>query len=130
MQVFADGHVRAVDGARSPAPVLLGPAAVCFARTSRKFRVTVEPGGAVYLVGLDPGHTYQVEVDDEEMFEADSDRAGILAVEVPAGRKVGVRIRNRGYAPDIPSGYGSQESEVRSQNALRAELFCLLTSVF
>ena len=96
MQVFKDGHVSPVDAARSPPPVLLGPAAVCFARTSRKFRVTVEPGGAVYLVGLDPGHTYQVEVDDEEMYEADSDRAGILAVEVPAGKEVGLRIKEQG----------------------------------
>ncbi|MGA3019881.1 MAG: hypothetical protein ABSF62_22405 [Bryobacteraceae bacterium] len=99
MQVFEDGHVSAVDAARAPGPVLLGPAAVCFARTSRKFRVTVDPGGAVYLVGLVPGHTYEVEVDDEEMYEADSDRAGILAVEVPAGKEVGLRIKEQGLRP-------------------------------
>jgi hypothetical protein len=40
-----------------------------------------------------------VEVDDEEMYEADSDRAGILAVEVPAGREVGLRIREQGLRP-------------------------------
>lgn len=99
MQVFEDGHVSAVDAAHAAGPVLLGPAAVCFARTSRKFRVTVEAGGAVYLVGLNPGHTYQVEVDDEEMYEADSDRAGILAVEVPAGKEVGLRIKEQGLRP-------------------------------
>jgi hypothetical protein len=97
MQVFSEGHVSAVDAAH--APVLLGPAAVCFAKTSRKFRVTVDGGGAVYLVGLNPGRTYQVEVDDEEMYEADSDRGGILAVEVPAGREVGLRIREVGVRP-------------------------------
>jgi len=99
MQIFEDGHVSTVDAARAPGPVLLGPTAVCLARTSRKFRVTVDPGGAVFLVGLNPGRTYEVEVDDEEMYEADSDRAGILAVEVPAGREVGLRIREHGLRP-------------------------------
>jgi len=45
MQIFEDGHVSTVDAARPPGPVLLGPTAVCLARTSRKFRVTVDPGG-------------------------------------------------------------------------------------
>ena len=99
MQIFEDGHVSTVDAARPPGPVLLGPTAVCLARTSRKFRVTVDPGGAVFLVGLNPGRTYEVEVDDEEMYEADSDRAGILAVEVPAGREVGLRIKEQGLRP-------------------------------
>lgn len=95
MQVFEEGRVRPIEEAHATEPVLLGPAAVCFTRTAKKFRVTLEPGGAVYLVGLNPGRTYEVEVDDEEMYEADSDRAGILAVEVPAGKEVGVRIQEQ-----------------------------------
>ena len=46
------------------------------------------------MVGLEPRHTYAVEVDDEEMFEAASDSGGILALtEIPRGRPIGVRLR-------------------------------------
>ena len=93
MQVFRNGRVTPVDPARTPSPLLLHDAAVCFAPSAKRFRVTVDEGKAVFIVGLDPHHTYQVEVDDEEMFEADSDGGGILEVEVPAGREVGLRIK-------------------------------------
>ena len=66
---------------------------VCFAHTARKFRVTLDQGEAVFIVGLEPHRTYQVEVDDEEMFEAESDRGGILELDVPQGKEVGVRIK-------------------------------------
>jgi hypothetical protein len=93
MQIFRDGRVVAVDPAHPPAPLLLHAAAVCFGESARRFRVTVDEGNAVFIVGLDPGRTYQVEVDDEEMYEAPTDSGGILEVEVPPGKETGVRIR-------------------------------------
>jgi len=92
MQIFEDGHLATIDPARPPAPLLLEQSAVCFANAARQFHVAVE-GGLVYIVGLQPRHKYQVEVDDEEMSEAESDRGGILAVEVPSGVEVGLRLK-------------------------------------
>jgi hypothetical protein len=34
-----------------------------------------------------------VEVDDQELYEADTDSGGVLELEVPAGKEVGVRIK-------------------------------------
>jgi hypothetical protein len=93
MQVFRNGQVTALDPARQTAPILLHSAAVCFGTTARRFRVTVDAGRAAFLVGLEPHHTYQVEIDDEELFEAASDAGGILELEVPSGKDVGVRIQ-------------------------------------
>ena len=93
MQSFRNGRVTALDPAHPPAPLLLHTAAVCFGRTARRFRVTVDEGSAVFIVGLDPRHTYQVEVDDEEVYEAGADSGGILVLEVPPGREIGVRIK-------------------------------------
>ncbi len=93
MQVFRNGQVTALDPAHPPAPLLLHTAAVCFGRTARRFRVTVDEGSAVFIVNLDPRHTYQVEVDDQELYEADSDAGGVLELEVPAGKEVGIRIK-------------------------------------
>jgi hypothetical protein len=93
MQTFRNGKVAPVDAARQPTPMLLPDAAICFARTTQRFRVTVDEGRAVFIVGLDAHRTYQVEVDDEEMYEADTDAGGILEVEVPQGKEIGVRIK-------------------------------------
>ena len=93
MQLFRNGRVAALDSDRPPAPLLLHTAAVCFARAAHRFRVTVDEGSAVFIVGLAPRHTYQVEVDDEELYEADADPGGILELEVPRGKEFGVRIR-------------------------------------
>ena len=64
-----------------------------FRRTARRFRVTVDEGSSVFIVNLEPRHTYQVEMDDEEMYEADADSGGILELDVPPGKEVGVRIK-------------------------------------
>jgi hypothetical protein len=93
MQVFRNGQVTALDPAHPPATLLLHTAAVCFGRTARRFRVTVDEGSAVFIVNLDPRHTYEVEVDDQELYEADSDAGGILELEIPAGKEIGVRIK-------------------------------------
>jgi len=93
MQVFRNGLVTPVDPARQPAPLLLHSAAVGFGHTARRFRFTVDEGRAVFIVGLEARHTYQVEVDDEQVFEADSDAGGILELEVPTGKETGVRIK-------------------------------------
>ena len=53
----------------------------------------MDEGRAVFIVGLEPRRTYQVEVDDEEMYEADTDAGGILELEVPKGKEVGLRIQ-------------------------------------
>ncbi len=93
MQTFVNGKVSPIDPARPPAPLLLHSAAVCFGQQARQFKVTVDEGESVFVVGLEPRHTYLVEVDDEEVFEAGADLGGILEVEVPKGREVGVRIK-------------------------------------
>jgi hypothetical protein len=93
MQVFRNGQVTALDPSHPPASLLLHKAAICFGRTGRRFRVTVDEGSAVFIVNLEPRHTYQVEVDDQEMYEAETDVSGILEIEVPGGKEIGIRIQ-------------------------------------
>ncbi len=55
--------------------------------------MTLAEEDAVFIVGLEPQTHLSVEVDDEEMYEADSDGGGILEVDdVPRGKPVGVRL--------------------------------------
>jgi hypothetical protein len=93
MQMFADGHPSRVNPQLDTAPISLTSATLCFAQRARKFQLKLEEDESVFLLGLDPKRTYQVEIDDEEMFESQSDIGGILELDVPRGKTVGIRLR-------------------------------------
>ncbi|HYA16693.1 MAG TPA: hypothetical protein VEF06_04465 [Bryobacteraceae bacterium] len=98
LQLFADGSVSAIDPRLSHEPLDLESAVVFFARDAKRFRapasrndVTAESGFNIFLVGLEPGKAYHVEVDGEEMSEERADPGGIIYLSrVPAG--AGVRL--------------------------------------
>ena len=75
------------------AAVSINEAMICFAQQHPQVPLKLEEEEAVFIVGLEPQHTYQVEIDDEEMFEAEADSGGILELDVPRGKPVGVRIK-------------------------------------
>jgi hypothetical protein len=93
MQLFSRGHLTPLGDRMNAPPISLKEATICFARRARKFRLTLDEEEAVFLLGLEPGHAYQVEIDDEEIFEANTDHGGILELDVPRGKPVGVRIK-------------------------------------
>jgi hypothetical protein len=49
-------------------------------------------------LGRTPRRAYEVEIDDEEMFENVTDSGGILELDLPHGKEVGVRIQEAGVA--------------------------------
>jgi hypothetical protein len=91
LQIFKDGGVTRVDPGTARAPIDLDTAIVFFARDSKRFEVAREgTEAAVFVVGLDPGTAWHVEVDGEEMTEEHADPGGIVFLpEVPGG---GVRF--------------------------------------
>jgi hypothetical protein len=91
--MFADGRLTVMDPRSVVAPISLGVAVVALGPGARKFRVTLDQEEAVFIVALEPRRAYQVEIDDEEMFEAVTDPGGILELDLPHGKEVGVRIR-------------------------------------
>lgn len=101
-QAFLQGRRLAVKPESKTAPVSLGPVRIFFAASGLKFESGWQPPpeeGAkaiedvAFIIGLEPNARYDVEVDDEEMFEARTDRGGILELRFPPGPKTGVRIR-------------------------------------
>ncbi len=99
MQLFNNGNVTTMNPQLVSAPLSLGEAAVCLAHTARRFEVKLEEEDAVFVVGLKPHGRYQLEVDDEEMFEMAADQGGIVALtDVPRGKPVGIRLK------ELPSG--------------------------
>ena len=107
LQVFKEGAVTRADPRSSREPLDLSTAYVFFARETKKFSVpaatvVAEPqrvgaadqsGAAVFIVGLDAGRPYHVEVDGEEMIEEKADPGGIVFL--PNVQPGGVRLGPR-----------------------------------
>ena len=93
MQVFEDGQVRILTPQKPTQPISLEQAVICPAQTARKFQIKAPEDAGVFLVGLEPRRAYEIEIDDEEMYEATADPGGILELEVPHEREVGVRLK-------------------------------------
>jgi hypothetical protein len=98
IELFRDGRITALDPHGVREPLLLDAAAICFAGAGGaqrgQWRLTLEDVQPVFVVGLEPRRAYLVEVDDEEIYEAAADPAGILQLDdVPHGRAAGVRLR-------------------------------------
>jgi hypothetical protein len=92
MQLYTDGKLARLNPQLAAPPVSLQEAWLCFARQQLKWSLPVEDEDAVFVLGLEPHRTYKVEVDDEEMFEADADAGGILMLDLPKGKTTGFRI--------------------------------------
>ena len=92
-QLFREGRVSKLSLSGTP-PLALHSAVVIFGDS--RFRVKLaEEEDAVIVIGLVPNRVYQVEVDDEEVFEEPADRGGVLVLDVPHEKEVGVRLRAR-----------------------------------
>jgi hypothetical protein len=92
MQMFSEGRLTTLNPKLMVAPISLKEAAIVFGPQARKFKLTLDEEQAVFVMGLAPRRNYDVEIDDEEMYEAQADPGGILALDLPHGKEVGVRI--------------------------------------
>jgi hypothetical protein len=93
LQMFQDGAVSVLDPHVAAEPLDLGRAVILFGAHTQKFKVAVEGSEPVFVVGLKTRQNYLIEVDDEELAEEQTDPGGILALDVPHGTEVGVRLR-------------------------------------
>ena len=64
--------------------------AVIFREDAQKFQTIVAEDEAAFVLGLKPRHTYQIEIDDEEMAEGKTDSGGILELKLPRKVQTGV----------------------------------------
>ncbi|MGD1095312.1 MAG: hypothetical protein ABSB35_25380 [Bryobacteraceae bacterium] len=94
LQYFADGKLQALRPGAATKPVHVGEAVLLSAPDPEKgrFRADAE---AVFVLNLTPRAHYDVEVDDQELWEAETDVGGTLVLSLPEGTDAGVRIRRR-----------------------------------
>jgi hypothetical protein len=96
MQVFSNGEVKTLKPESFTKPVEVGSVTILLGKEGMQFRVDVEDGAHYFLLGLPPKTAYDIEVDDEEMYEATSDASGILSLDFAPGTKAMVWLHRPG----------------------------------
>jgi hypothetical protein len=103
-QVFEAGKRADVNVAAQSKPIRIGSASVIPGKGTLRFETghtagtPTEPGEKAleeswFVVGVKPNARFNVEPDDEEMFEVRSDGGGILSFQYPKPRKMTVRLK-------------------------------------
>lgn len=105
MQLYKDGKRFAITPNSAHPSVDLGPVRVFFGGPATHFETgwwirpdedTKAVEQVAFVVGLQPSSSYDVEVDGEQMDDAESDRAGILEIHFRPDHKAAVRLHKAG----------------------------------
>jgi hypothetical protein len=98
LQLFRDGHIESLRPGATIAPIHIGDAVLMSGHDPDwKFQAD---GEALFVLGLTPKTSYDVEIDNEELAEAETDSGGTLVIGLPPGTdgsqpNLGARIKKR-----------------------------------
>ena len=110
LQLFENGSVTVLNPALASEPMSLDTAVVYFGKNAQKFQTILNEDEEVFILGLKPKRTYQIEVDDEEMSEAKTDVGGILELKLPHKVQIGVRLREAPPSTQAPAKLHSEQA--------------------
>ncbi|HEV2202329.1 MAG TPA: hypothetical protein VGR73_21130 [Bryobacteraceae bacterium] len=98
LQLFRDGRIVVLRSGAMLDAVRVGDASILSVANSdaAKFHVVA---GQTFVLGLARQAAYDVEIDDEELAEAETDNGGTLVLALPEGADAGVRVRKRQLEP-------------------------------
>jgi hypothetical protein len=91
-QLFSDGKITLMNPKLKQPPIEIGTSKLIVAPDNLRFTLEAEAPGTAYVLGLQPGARYNIEVDDEEMYDSVADPAGTLTLPLVERLKTGVRL--------------------------------------
>jgi hypothetical protein len=94
LQLFRDGKIQTLKAGATAETLRVGGIAIISARDRDAFRFRVDEE-QTFVIGLAPHARYDIEIDDQELSEAETDAGGTLVLALPEGTDAGVRIRRR-----------------------------------
>ena len=95
LQLFRDGQIQTLKAGAVADPLRVSGIVVFSARDRDAYRFHIDQE-QTFVLGLAPHARYDVEVDDQELWEEETDAGGTLMLALPEGADAGVRIRRRG----------------------------------
>jgi hypothetical protein len=95
LQLFRDGQIQTLKAGAVADPLRVSGIVVVSARDRDAYRFHIDQE-QTFVIGLAPRARYDVEIDDQELWEEETDAGGILTLALPEGADAGVRIRRRG----------------------------------
>jgi hypothetical protein len=93
LQVYQQGELRIVTRQPASRPIRVGDAAVFLVSGSSIVQVDDPSVSVAFLIGLQPGADYEVEISGEKKRNAAPDPGGILALALPERAGVAIRFR-------------------------------------
>lgn len=97
-QKFERGRIQVL-APDTAVPVEVGPALMLSAAKQRKFRLESREVELVFVLGLKPGASYDVEVDDEEMREERAGPGGVIKLSTTGKFTGGLRLKSAASPP-------------------------------
>lgn len=94
LQLFRDGQIQTLKAGAVADPLRVSGIVVLSARDRDAYRFRVDQE-QTFVIGLAPHALYDVEIDDQELWEEETDAGGTLVLALPEGADAGVRIRRR-----------------------------------
>ena len=94
LQLFRGGRITVLGTGTATEPVQVGDAVVLKVASpdADKFHLN---SPETYVLGLTPKSAYDLEIDDEELSEAETDNGGTLVLKLPEGIDADARVRKR-----------------------------------
>lgn len=94
LQLFRDGKIESLKPGASTPPVRIGDAVLVMVTDPEHPRFKTE-GEEMFILGLARHAVYEVEVDDQELWEVDTDNGGTMVFSFPEGLEAGVRMKRK-----------------------------------
>jgi hypothetical protein len=92
LQFFQDGRLQTLKPGAPLKPLRIGGVLLMTAPNTESTKFRADSDG-VFLLGLTPKTAYDVEIDDEEMYEAVTDAGGTLVIALNKGAETGIRLK-------------------------------------
>ncbi len=94
LQLSRDGRIVVLRPGGATDPVRVGDAAILSVAAQNPVKFHVDTA-QTFVLGLARQATYDIEIDDQELREAQTDNGGTLVLSLPEGTDAGVRVRKR-----------------------------------
>jgi len=94
LQLFRDGKIQTLKTGVAADPLRVSGIVILSARDRDAYRFRADEE-QTFVIGLAPRARYEVEIDDQELWEEETDAGGTLMLALPEGTDAGVRIRRR-----------------------------------